>query len=641
MELFLYTKGVITNLLKNMSNYDVGLKVVEAVAKGARSLQDPAKRNIGLLGQFLRGASFRPAKIESMEEFNTIFGGQSTASYGPGIVRSIFKEAGNAPVTLYIARVTGDDAAAATASVNTEDVKTMVVTAGFKGSDDVGVWANGLKAYLYSFDSYSKGNFTFVVEYDGDTEVYSYPTLAEIQAAVNTVSKYVTVLFSAEIGKDNFAALTGAITSSLATKTVTGETLYAWVNGGDTLYTLAEVPKAEDVVYSAVGVAAGVVTSYALETGIKVDDVDYAYTVGSNIVPNFTEEIEAGNVLYSGTDVLGTVVSVEGTNSLTLANPAFVAVTSGTVSKRVDSIYTATLAGGDDGSISESDFYSVYDSVNPKGFACFDGTDIQILASTEYHSLSLATQLNAYLNYRQDAIGVVNLPLNADEGTAELWSYTLQTTDVSFLAAYMGWARVYDDNGYLTVIPVIGPVLGAAYLRTPYQYGDLIHIPPGGLDSMFTSVASVIPEKLSQSAINKIVKTHTCNVIRYLEGYGYYVGSSRSYSLNNLYQSIHIRLQTSYYKRLIDARLKFWEQKPNTPENVNAALAKLYNLFSKEYNVGALERSIPFEQAYQVVKVEVTDRKFVSIKVLWVPTECTEGILVSLERNDGILNITE
>lgn len=641
MELFLYTKGVITNLLKNMSNYDVGLKVVEAVATGARSLQDPAKRNIGLLGQFLRGASFRPTKIESMEEFNTIFGGQSTASYGPGIVRSIFKEAGNAPVTLYIARVTGDDAAAAIASVTTEDTKTMVVTAGFKGNDDVGIWANGLKAYLYSFDFYTKNNFTFVVEYNGDKEVYSYPTLAEIQAAVNTVSKYVTVLFSAEIGKENYSTLTGSITATTASKIVSGATLYAWVNGADTLYTLSDTPETGDAVYTEDNEVAGEVTSYNSETGIKVEDVDYAYTVGSNKVPAFLTEVGVGDVLFADGKVLGTVASIEDDNLLTLVNSAFMSITDVAVSKRVDTVYTATLSGGDNGSIAESDFYPVYDNVEPKGFACFEGVDIQILASTEYHSLTLATQLNAYLNYRRDAIGVVNLPLNANEGTAELWSYTLQTTDVSFLAGYLGWAKVYDDNGYLTVIPIIGPVLGAAYLRTPYQYGDLIHIPPGGLDSLFTSVASIIPERLSQAAINNIVKSHTCNVIRYLEGYGYYVGSSRSYSLNNLYQSIHIRMQTSYYKRLIDARLKFWEQKPNTPENVNAALAKLFSLFSKEYNVGALERAIPFEQAYQVVKVEVTDRKFVSIKVLWVPTECTEGILVSLERNDGILNITE
>ena len=79
---------------------DVGLSIVEGVANGASAQKDPSKRNIGLLGQFIRGASFTPTKITSMEDFNVIFGGQSASFFGPGIVKSIFDEAGNAPVTM-------------------------------------------------------------------------------------------------------------------------------------------------------------------------------------------------------------------------------------------------------------------------------------------------------------------------------------------------------------------------------------------------------------------------------------------------------------------------------------------------------------------------------------------------------------
>ena len=71
------------------------------------------------------------------------------------------------------------------------------------------------------------------------------------------------------------------------------------------------------------------------------------------------------------------------------------------------------------------------------------------------------------------------------QGTAELYAIELQTNDKSFMAgAYMGWAKVPDENGNPILIPAIGPVLGAAYLRTPYIQGDFIHIPPGGVDSL-------------------------------------------------------------------------------------------------------------------------------------------------------------
>ena len=58
---------------------NVGLSIVEAVANGASAFRAPSMRNIGLLGQFVRGAGFTPVKITSEEEFNRIFGGQNSA----------------------------------------------------------------------------------------------------------------------------------------------------------------------------------------------------------------------------------------------------------------------------------------------------------------------------------------------------------------------------------------------------------------------------------------------------------------------------------------------------------------------------------------------------------------------------------
>jgi hypothetical protein len=131
-----------------------------------------------------------------------------------------------------------------------------------------------------------------------------------------------------------------------------------------------------------------------------------------------------------------------------------------------------------------------------------------------------------------------------------------------------------------------------------------------------------------------------------VENVGYYVGSSRTYSTNDLYCSVHIRLQTSYYVRALNAMLRFMEQKGNTPELKNQALKALYRYFKSEYDNGALERSVPFDTAYQGICDKSNnpvgqDRKLINIDVLWIPTECTESIRLSLQRNDGVLNITE
>lgn len=567
---------------------DVGLTIVEGVASGASAYKEPSKRNIGLLGQFVRGVGFSPVKVTNMEEFNTIFGGQSASFFGPAIVKSIFDEAGNAPVTMYLARVVGNGSTVANGAANLSEGATMNATAGYRGKDDPGTWANGITVSLYSFGSRIKDMFTLVIQYGDAQEQYNYGTLSEIQTAVNKVSKFITIEFSKEIEKLVYADITGTVTTSTSSNEVTG-------------------------------------------SGTK-----------------FTTDLVVGNVLYdSDKKIVGTIAAISSDTKATLTSKALTTVASAAVTKRDDKVYTATLEGGIDGEVVESDFYPVESTTDPKGLACFDGYDVQILACTEFHSLSMAKVLNKYLNDRKNPIGVINLPLNADEGTAELYALELQTNKASFLAgAYMGWCKVLDDNGNGLLIPAIGPVLGAAYIRTPYLQGDFIHIPPGGVDSLFNNVIEVIPARLSQNSMNKLVQQFSCNIIQYVENLGYYVGSSRTYSTNSLYTSVHIRMQTSYYLRALNAKMRFLEQKPNTPELKRDALVELNQFFKAEYDNGALERSVAFDKAYQGIcdrsnNPPTQDRKLLNIDILWVPTECTESVRISLQRNDGILTSIE
>lgn len=568
---------------------NVGLTIVEGVANGASAYRNPSKRNIGLLGQFVRGAKLTPIKITSLEDFNVIFGGKSNSFYGPGVVRSIFKEAGNAPVTLYVARVVGAGAQCATSTVALTGEQSMIVKAGYKGVDDPGEWANGVLVRLYSYGSQVKNMFTLRVTYEGTTEVYNYGSLSEIQSAVNRVSKYITIEFSGEIEKLSYTDITGTITTSTSSNVVTG-------------------------------------------TGTT-----------------FTSALKVGSVLFDNEgNQIGTVASIKDATNALLTGKAMRAVSGAKAKIRTDVEYQATLAGGSEGAeVTEEDFYPVKSTSNPQGFACFDGYDVQILAHTEFHSLTLEKKFNEYLNEWGNPIGVINLPLDADEGTAELYALELQTSGRSFMAgAYMGWCKVLDEEGNQSLIPAIGPVLGAAYIRTPYIQGDFIHIPPGGTDSLFEFVTEVIPNRLSQSVINKCVQQFSCNVIQYIENMGYYVGSSRAYSSDPLYSSIHVRQQTSYYLRALLQNMRFLEQKPNTPELKREALVTLHSFFKEEYDNGALERSVGFDVAYQGIcdssnNPPTQDRKLINIDVLWIPTECTESVQVALRRNDGVLTTSE
>jgi hypothetical protein len=562
---------------------DIGLTIIEDVAKGATSYKGPSKRNIGILGQFVRGAAFQPNKVSSIEDLNVIFGGQDPNFFGPRIVKNIFDEVGNAPVTLYVARVVGEDAVAATGTAPLGEEATMNVTAGYKGSKDAGVWGNNIKVTLYSYGYRAKDAFLLTIEYGEDIEQYQGASLAEIQSSVNRVSKYAIVEFTNEIPKIVMKNVVGTVTTTLSSNNLTG--------------------------------------------------------VGTS----FLTALKVGSVLYDSTGkLIGTVQSITSNTSALLTSRAFVAVTGAAIKVRDDVSYTATLTGGLDGTVSESDFYPVESAIEPKGFACFDGYDVQILAHTEFHTLSLEKIFKQYLENRKGPIGVINLPLNADAGTAELYAMELQSAGTSYMAGYMGWVKVPDELGNIVLIPAIGAILGAGYIRTPYIQGDFIHIPPAGVDSVFNTVLDVVPARLSQTVINRVVREFTCNVIQYVENKGFYVGTSRSYSTDPLYQSIHIRMQTSYYSRSLFESMRFLEQKPNTPELRREALVELETFFKGEYDNGALERSIPFAKAYMGIcdksnNPPTQDRKVLNIDVLYVPTECTESIKISLQRNDGIL----
>lgn len=567
---------------------NVGLTISEGVANGASAAKAPSKRNIGLLGQFSRGVSFKPQKITSMEDFNKVFGGQNSSFYGPGVVRSIFKEADEAPVTLYIARVTGSGSVVASGVATLVSPITMTVKAGYKGSDDPGSWANGVKVTLYSFSSRVRGMFTLLVDYKGTTEQYNYATLTEIQNAVNTVSKYITIAFSGEIAeKVTYTTLTGTLTSSTSSKIITGT--------------------------------------------------------------DFTTDLTVGSVLFDADNhLVGTVASVDSDTQATLTSRALIALSAAQgAKKRNDSVYEVTLANGSDGSVTEEDFYPVEDALAPTGLACFNGVDVQIIAVTEYHSLTMAKQLNSFVNNAKSPLGVCNLPLNADEGTAELYANELQTNGRSFMAgAYLGWCYVADDDGNSILVPAIGPVLGAGYLKSPYTQGNGIHIPPAGIESAFKNVISMVPQNIDQSIKNRLVQEFSCNIIDFADGIGYYVASSRTYSTDPLYQSIHIRMQTSYYVRVLDVKMRYLVQKPNTVTLRTEALVKLSQFFKGEYDAGALETSVDFKTAYKGIcdtsnNPVGQDRKILNIDCLWIPTECTESVVISLRRNDGILTTSE
>ena len=563
-----------------MTSYKIGAHVTEGVASGTSSVGTVSKRNIGILGSFIRGVPTTPMKVSSLEEFNSIFGGQSASYFGPAFVKSIFNEAGDADVILYILRV-NDAGTAATGTISIPSISgniTGTIKAAYQGNEDPGSWGNNINVKFYSLGYRASGRYRLEVTYGDTDEVYDYDNLADMQAAINTRSSLIAITFSAgKVKPAEFVKITGTVST----------------------------------------------------------------TSGSNILKGtgttFTN-LKAGDILYNNDtgDIIGTVLSI--TNATELKLTKIVSGTASNITAATGTYYSVSgvLSNGSD---NERDIID-------NDFKMFDGVDVQIITYTEGHTLENAILLNNYLNDRQDPIGVLCMPANSTTAVAKLWHDSLVQSGTSFLSVYNCWATVYDDNYNKILIPGTAPILGAAYLRNAYVQGGGIHIPPGGTDGAFKNVIEITPSNLSQSDIDTFVQSCYVNVVCYDKNYGFYVASSRAMSNNSLYMSIHIRLQTSYYKRYLKELMLPYTQKPNTPELKNAMLVDCRAFFKNEYANGALERSLDFDTAYQGVcdasnNPKTQDRKLVNIDCLYVPTECTEAIRLSLLRNDAILTISE
>lgn len=576
-----------------MSN--VGLTTTEGIASGSSPFRDPAKRNIGLLMERERGVEGVAVKIVSLAEDQKVFGGEYPNTYGHFAVRTLFENAQDAPVTLYGVRILG---AASTAASLTKTVNTRSITirAGRRGSADRGDWGNNIKCILYSYNLKNRNAFTLEVYYKGKlVETFYETTCALLQNQINTVSDYITVSFSGELPTTQDTIVTAAGTWSVTTNP-----------------------------YKVVG------TGTTFTTGLAV-----------------------GSVLYANGQAVGKVKSIDSATALTLEAANSQYPYAGYMYSAVPLQYAAAstaiveefqLSGGIYAAPAESDFYpSAPSATSPSGLSILNRYDVQLIGVTEFNNLTMAQKLNEYCrNSGHKATGITILPLNASQAICELYANALQTNGKSYIAGYNVWASILDSAGNTVVVPGLGLVLGAGYIRTPYVQGDYVHIPPAGTDSVFVGVQECFPNSVDTPTLNKLTRDFTVNSVVFKENKGYYIATSRTYSTHVLYMSVHSNIMACYYVRYIDENMDFVNQKPNTPDLRTSLFTSLRTFFKDQWNVGALEKELPFEEACIIICDRSNnplngDRKNLNAEVQYIITEAVESTTIALNRNDGIL----
>lgn len=609
---------------------NVGIKVNEGVANGLTPFVSASKHNVGVLWERERGIPFKPVKCSSLQEDRLRFGGVMDSSYGAVLARNIYKNAGAFGATIHGVRMltyvadesTGSKTASGTltdgAPTNQAFAETIATAAGVGVSQVVHFTASNPSVG----DTFVLTAGTTPLEYEvqvGDTPATIHAALAaliqdEIDATNADWTPYTVGLGAADAHIIVTVVATNTA-NSIAASTVNGSAV-----------TIMEL--------------------FAGQTGFKDPG-----TWGNDLVAKFYPKNHAEGLknlylcrIYYKTRLVEEWSGATWSAILTLINDQsnYLYASSGNLEAFITDIQTVTLSGGTYVAPSgESDYYPVTGD-EPSGLALLDGVDVQIIFNADYHTEDMAVQGRDYCFERGNAIYVASLPYLATSTVVEDFADALQQGISSFVAGYLNWVKTSDENGSFIWVPSIGCVIGAGYIRVPNLNKDRIFTPPGGLDSAFVDVSDITHKNLSQTNVNNYVRNFTCNVVITRPGKGFFIASSRTYSTDPKFHSVHIRRQTSYYVATLETNMLWVAQKPLTPELDREIYVSLYTYFLQEYNDGGLERSIPFTQACEIVidksnNPPTQDRKLRNVDINWIPTEQTESLTINLNRNDGVL----
>jgi hypothetical protein len=596
----------------------LGITLTEGVAAGISTIRPAGKHNIGLLMARERGIANQPVEIRSLQEDRVRFGGVTNDAWGAIVTRNLYKNAGTFGATYYGVRIVGTGSTAAEISVTSTPhdpsfTEAVVITP-----------AVGLNAEsLYKVINPLEGDI-FSMKFGGTTlnkTTLLGETAEDVAAALHALIQAEVLAFNPAF--DFVATLVGDTIeiSHNVTNTAIGAILTVTPDPVDTGFTLRAGQKG------------------TIDVGTWGNDVSATiYPVGD---PNGVAGKFMLNVFYQNRRV----ETFSATTLLELVevinDKSFYVLGVFTAEVTITAVATYELAGGTYVAPVTADFMPVnLDPQNPEGLALFNATDVQILDCTEEFDLPFVMEAAEYVKTHESRPMFIGcLPYGSDEGDVIDFSAALQSDSNSQTALYNAWVKTSNETGGTVWCPAIGCILGAGFIRVVEANRSLLHFAPAGTQSAFVDAQDVTPAvSLSQATATLWVKRYGINVIKYQQGVGFFLYSSRTTSSNPLFQSIHIRRLTSYYGKSLEQSFLWVLQRPDTPELDRQLYSTMFNFFLREYNDGALENSVAFQEACQIsVTRDLQDRRVKIISVDWIPTECIEALRITLDRNDGLL----
>ena len=276
------------------------------------------------------------------------------------------------------------------------------------------------------------------------------------------------------------------------------------------------------------------------------------------------------------------------------------------------------------------------------GLASFNGLDTQVITNFDLDDAMWAGSLESYCAGRADVLGVFQTPQGASIAAIKADFASLRKGK-SFIAGYRSYCEVNDGFGGAIKVPVIGHVIGAAYIRKPRSRGDIVHTAPAGKSTFLLDVLSVDDAIYSQPQLKELANDTHINSIVFESKSGFYVKTSRTMSTENKWLSIHVRLLTNHIKVSFQESLGDLEQEGNNPDTRRRLRDSVIDFMEQLDNQNAFEKSGGFGNNVAVVCDEsnnpqrtVQQRRMVC-DVAYRPAEIAEEVAVNLiQTRDGI-----
>jgi len=637
---------------------NVGLDIRRGVANGLILANAPSIDSVGILFKRKRGVKGKVVLMESPDNDLAVFGDSATGMYGAEFVRDFFLNATPAAPKLYASRLVASDAVAGSVVVSDSDVNanaSITLKGGQYGEEDPGDWINNYKPIIYAVYTEDGSAVDYwqwkLMNPDSElVESATFPTWADMVSWLTDQSAYVTV--SASVAPSTIPQATLVSVADLVNggAAIPGDTAMLNINL-TTLYKAYTLRFRFD--YTMMGLTETSTVQEATQafTALFPPGTDLYWNNGSSDLLvgkiNPLQNVWVGGSFSAGKHVFDVRIG-NGADDVTISSNIGAMYSAGsssidetklkTFGSVVISAPSDVFSSGADGTATEDDAYAN----NESGLSNFDEiTDLSVVSVLDFFSNTMYAQGKSYAYSRGDVVYVQSLPYIFNRNMASAFSAINRDNLINYASAYWAWTKVYSkaEGGYAWT-PGLAWILGGGFVRVPYNNGELPHFPPAGVESAVVGAIDVWPSALSQADINAYVQEHGINVPRKTYGTGFYLASSRTTSSDPLYHSIHIIRQSIFYAKTFDNSLSWSTQKPITTDLVNRLIGWLNDYGKTQYELGGLEQSIPFSEAWQVQRLPNADRKILDIEIRYIPVECSESVVIRLNRNDGILTTT-